>query len=122
MGKTTIFFLPSLTIQNREEQYGRPVEGAGAPATQAIRTAGMLGKTERRLRATHSAPNLGRGRTVEGDRRRRAVFNREGTGGAGGGDGGLGKEGEIGRGGAGRGGEPVRPFYRRGKVGLARIF
>jgi hypothetical protein len=30
--------------------------------------------------------------------------------------------GEIGRGGAGRGGEPVRPFYRRGKVGSARIF
>jgi hypothetical protein len=27
MGKTTIFFLPSLTIQNREEQSGRPVEG-----------------------------------------------------------------------------------------------
>jgi hypothetical protein len=94
MGKTTIFFLPSLTIQNGEEQYGRSVEG-GAPVTQAMGTAGMWGKTERRSRATHSAPHLGRGRTVEGDRRRRTVFHREGTGGAGGGDGGLGKEGEL---------------------------
>jgi hypothetical protein len=95
MGKTTIFFLPSLTIQNREEQCGRPVEGGGAPTTQAMGTAGMWGKTERRSRATHSAPHLGRGRTVEGDRRRWAVCNRDGTGGTGGGDGELGKEGEL---------------------------
>jgi hypothetical protein len=71
------------------------VEGGGAPATQAMGTAGKWGKTKRSLRATHSAPHLGRGRTVEGDRRRRAVCNRDGTGGAGGGDGGLGKEGEL---------------------------
>jgi hypothetical protein len=47
---------------------------------------------------------------------------RNGTGGAGSGDGELGEEGEIGRGCAGRGGEPVRPFYRRGKVGSVKIF
>jgi hypothetical protein len=110
--------LPHDTEQRR--QYGRPVEGGGASATQAMGMTGMWGKTERRLRATHSAPHLGRGRTVEGDRRRRAVCNSKlvswwwrwrARGGGG-----------IGRGGAGRGGEPVRTFYRRGKVGSARIF
>jgi hypothetical protein len=95
MGKTTIFYLPSLTIQNREEQYGRPVEGGGAPATQAMGTAGMWGKIERRSRATHSAPHLSRGWTVEGDRQWQTVYNRDGTRGAGGGDGELGKEGEL---------------------------
>jgi hypothetical protein len=59
------------------------VEGEGAPATQAMGTAGRWGKTERRSRATHSAPHLDRGRTVEGDQRRRAVCNRDGTGGGG---------------------------------------
>jgi hypothetical protein len=59
------------------------VEGEGAPATQAMGTAWRCGKTERRSRATHSAPHLGRGQTVEGDRRRRAVCNRDGTGGGG---------------------------------------
>jgi hypothetical protein len=67
MGKTTIFFLPSLTIQNREEQSDRPVEGRGALATWCTATAGKWGKTKRRSRATHSTPHLGRGRTVEGD-------------------------------------------------------
>jgi hypothetical protein len=50
MGKTTIFFLPSLTIQNREEQSGRPVDGGGAPATWCTTTAGKWGKTKRRSR------------------------------------------------------------------------
>jgi hypothetical protein len=96
--------------------------GGGAPATWCTAMAGKWGKTKRRSRATHSAPHLGRGRTVEGDRWRRAVCNPEQHGrrwwwrwrarGGGG----------IGRGGVGRGGEPVRPFYRCGKVGLARIF
>jgi hypothetical protein len=71
------------------------VEGGGAPTTWCTATAGKWGKTKRRSRATHSAPHLGRGRTVEGDRRRRAVCNRDGTGGAGGGDGELGEEGEL---------------------------
>jgi hypothetical protein len=85
MGKTTIFYLPSLTIQNRGAggQGGRPVEGEGAPATQAMGTAGRWGKTERRSRETHSARHLVRGQTVEGDRRRQAVCNRDGTGGGG---------------------------------------
>jgi hypothetical protein len=105
------------------QKIGRPaVEGGGAPTTQAMGAAGKWGKTKRRSRATHSAPHLGRGRSVEGDRRRRAVCNSERHGrrwwwrwrarGGGG----------IGRGGAGRGGEPVQPFYRRGKVGSAEIF
>jgi hypothetical protein len=71
------------------------VEGGGAPTTWCTATAGKWGKTKRRSRATHSAPHLGRGRTVEGDRRRRAVCNRDGTGDAGGGDGELGEEGEL---------------------------
>jgi hypothetical protein len=71
------------------------VEGGGAPATRCTATGGKWGKTKRGSRATHSAPHLGRGRTVEGDRRWWAVFNRDGTGGAGGGDGGLGKEGGL---------------------------
>jgi hypothetical protein len=106
----------------RKRQNGRPVEGVWAPATQAMGAAGTWGKTERRSRATHSAPYLGRGRTVEGDRRQRAVCNPERHGrrwwwrwraqGGGG----------IGRGGAGRGGKPVRPFYRRGKAVRAKIF
>jgi hypothetical protein len=106
----------------RRRQYARPVEGGGAPATRAMGAAGKWGKTKRRSRVTHSAPHLGRGRTVEGDRRRRVVCNPERHGrrwwwrwrarGGGG----------IGRGGAGRGGEPVRPFYRRGKVGSVEIF
>jgi hypothetical protein len=49
----------------------------------AMGTAGRWGKTEWRSRATHSAPHLGRGQTVEGDRRRRAVCNRDGTSGGG---------------------------------------
>jgi hypothetical protein len=112
--------LPHDTEQRR--QGGRPWKWGGAPATQAMGTAGMWGKTERRSRATHSAPHLGRGRTVEGDRRRWEVCNPERHGrrwwwrwrarGGGG----------IGRGGAVRGGEPVRPFCRRGKVGLLKIF
>jgi hypothetical protein len=69
--------------------------GGGVLATRCTATAGKWGKTKRSSRATHSAPHLGRGRTVEGDRRRRAVCNRDGTGGAGGGEGGLGKEGEL---------------------------
>jgi hypothetical protein len=97
MGKTTIFYLPSLTIQNRGAvgQEGQPVEGGGAPATWCTVTTEKWGKTKRRSRATHSAPHLGRGRTVEGDWRRRAVCNRDGMGDAGGGDGGLAKEGEL---------------------------
>jgi hypothetical protein len=121
MGKTTIFFLPPSRYRT-ERQGGRPWKGEGAPATQAMGAVGKWGKTKRRSRATHSAPHLGRGRTVEGDRRRWAVCNLERHGRrwwwrwrARGG-------GEIGRGGAGRGGEPVRPFYRRGKAVQAKIF
>jgi hypothetical protein len=127
MGKTTIFFLsPSRyrDAEDREAGRGRgegrwrpgPWKGGGALG------AGKWGKTKRRSRATHSAPHLGRGRTVEGDRRRWAVCNPERHGRhwwwrwrARGG-------GRIGRGGAGRGGEPVRPFYRRGKAVRAKIF
>jgi hypothetical protein len=113
---------PSLMIQNRGDREADRWKRGGAPTTQAMGTAGMWGKTEWRSRATHSAPHLGRGRTVEGDRWRRAVCNPErherrwwwrwrAQGGWG-----------IGRGGAGRGGEPVRPFYRRAKVGSVKIF
>jgi hypothetical protein len=110
------------SLQNRGDREADRWKRGGAPATQAMGTTGMWGKTERRSRATHSAPHLGRGRTVEGDRRRRAICNPERHGrrwwwrwrarGGGG----------IGRGGAGRGGEPVRPFYRCGKVGSVKIF
>jgi hypothetical protein len=120
-GQNNHLLPPSLTIQNRET--GRPtMEGGGASATRAMGAAGKWGKTKRRSRATHSTPHLGRGRTVEGDQRRRAVCNPERHGrrwwwrwrarGGGG----------IGRGGAERGGEPVRPFYRRGKAVRAKIF
>jgi hypothetical protein len=122
MGKTTIFSLPSLMIQNREEQSGRPLERGGAPATWCTATVGKWGKAKRRSRATHSAPHLGRGRTVEGDLRRQAVCNPERHGRRWWWRWRARKGGGIGRGGAGRGGEPVRPFYRRGKVGSARIF
>jgi hypothetical protein len=93
MGKTTIFYLPSLTIQNRE--IGRPAVEGGAPATRAMGAAGKWGKTKRRSRATHSAPHLGKGRTMEGDRQRRAVCNPERHGRRWCGDGELGEEGEL---------------------------
>jgi hypothetical protein len=49
MGKTTIFFIPSLTIQNRGVggQGGRPLEGGGALATRCAATAEKWGKTKR---------------------------------------------------------------------------
>jgi hypothetical protein len=81
------------------------VEGEGAHATQAMGTTGRWGKTERRSRATHSAPHLGRGQTVEGDRRRRAVCNRDGTGGGG---------WRFGR-------ERGRPVRLGGEAGAARV-
>jgi hypothetical protein len=75
-GQNNHLLPPSLTIQNRET--GRPtMEGGGASATRAMGAAGKWGKTKRRSRATHSTPHLGRGRTVEGDQRRRAVCNPE---------------------------------------------
>jgi hypothetical protein len=121
-GQNNHLLPPSLTIQRRRRRGGRPWKGGGAPATQAMGVAGKWGKTKRRSRASHSAPHLGRGRTVDGDRRWRAVCNPERHGRhwwwrwrARGG-------GRIGRGGAGRGGEPVRPFYRRGKAVWAKIF
>jgi hypothetical protein len=76
-GQNNHLLPPSLTIQGRRRQGGRPVEGRGVQATQATGAAGKWGKTKRRSRATHSAPHLGRGRTVEGDRQRRAVCNPE---------------------------------------------
>jgi hypothetical protein len=122
MGKTTIFFLPPSRYRIEETGRPSPWKGGGAPVTWCTATAGKWGQTKRRSRATHSAPHLGRGRTVEGDRWRRAVCNPErherhwwwrwGARGGGG----------IGRGGAGQGGEPVRPFYRREKVGSVKIF
>jgi hypothetical protein len=81
------------------------VEGGGAPATQAMGTAGRWGKTERRSRATHSAPHLGRGRIVEEDRRRWAVCNRDSTGGG---------SWRLGR----KRGRPVR---LGGEAGVARV-
>jgi hypothetical protein len=72
MGKTTIFFLPPHDTEQRR-QYGRPVEGGGAPTTQAMGTIGMWGKTERRSRETHSVLYLGLGCSGEADRRRRAA-------------------------------------------------
>jgi hypothetical protein len=71
MGKTTIFFLPSLTIQykgavDREADWWK---GGGAPATQAMGTTGKWGKTKRSSRATDSAPYLGPGCFGEADRR-----------------------------------------------------
>jgi hypothetical protein len=98
------------------------VEGGGAPATQAIGTAEKRGKTKRSSRATHSAPHLGRGRTVEGDRRRRAVCNRDGASGAGGGDGGLGKEGEFVVEVRDATGSRAGPFIGAGRSVRARIF
>jgi hypothetical protein len=67
MGKTTIFYLPSLTIQNRGAggQGGRPVEGGGVSATRCTATTGKWGKMKRSSRATDSAPYLGQGQPVE---------------------------------------------------------
>jgi hypothetical protein len=70
-GKTTIFYLPSLTIQNRgavDREADRWKEG-GAPATQAMGAAGKWGKTKRSSRETDSAPYLGLGCSGEVDRR-----------------------------------------------------
>jgi hypothetical protein len=68
MGKTTIFYLPSLTIQNGET--GRPAGGGGRGAGVPVHGDGReVGKTKRSSRATDSAPYLGWGQTVEGDRR-----------------------------------------------------
>jgi hypothetical protein len=71
MGKTTIFFLPSLTIQNRgavdreaDRWRGR---GAGVPMHGDGRE--VWGKTKRSSRATDSAPYLGLGCSGEADRR-----------------------------------------------------
>jgi hypothetical protein len=71
LGKTTIFYLPSLTIQNRGRfgQGDRPVEGGGVPATRCTATAGKWGKTKRSSRATDSAPYLGLGCSGGADRR-----------------------------------------------------
>jgi hypothetical protein len=91
------------------------VEGEGAPATQVMGTAGRWGKTERRSRATHSAHHIGRGWTMEGDRRRRAVCNRGGL---------EWRRWELGEergrclGVRGEAESGASPFYRRGKAVL----
>jgi hypothetical protein len=71
MGKTTIFYLPTLTIQNRGtvDREADRWKGGGAPATRCMASAGKWGKTKRSSRATDSAPYIGWGETVEGDRR-----------------------------------------------------
>jgi hypothetical protein len=95
MGKTTIFFLPSLTIQNREEQSGRPVEGEGRRRPGARRWPGSGAK--RRGGRGQLIPLLtlvgdGLWREIDGGAR---SATRNSTGGAGGGDGELGEEGEL---------------------------
>jgi hypothetical protein len=72
-----------------------------------------VGQTKRRSRATDSAPYLGLWCSGEADRRRRAAT---GYGGRWWRCLGAWEAGRLGWGGAWRGGEPVRPFYRRGKV------
>jgi hypothetical protein len=69
MGKTTIFYLPTLTIQNRGtvDREADRWKGGGAPTTRCMASAGKWGKTKRSSRATDSAPYLGWGETVEGD-------------------------------------------------------
>jgi hypothetical protein len=92
------------------------------PATRCTATAGKWGETKRSSRATDSAPYLGWGQTVEGDRRPAVgllavvvgaalVVVMEGSG----------RRGNWSWS-AGRGGEPVRAFYRREKAVRARIF
>jgi hypothetical protein len=95
------------------------VEGEGAPTTQPMGTAGRWGKTERRSRETHSAYHLGRGWTVEGDRRLRASVAGAAWNGGGGSSGK--REGgawEV----QGEAKCGVSPFYRREKavLGLGR--
>jgi hypothetical protein len=122
MGKTTIFFLPSLTIQNGTDREVDPVEEGGAPATRCAATAGKWGETKRRSRATDSTPYLGLGCSGEADRRRWAVCNPERHGRRWWWRWRARRGGGIGHRGAGRGGEPVRPLYRRKKVGSVKIF
>jgi hypothetical protein len=69
MGKTTIFFLPSLTVQNRGDREADRWRGGGAPATLCAAMAGKWGKTKRSSRATDSAPYLGLGCSGGEDRR-----------------------------------------------------
>jgi hypothetical protein len=124
MGKTTIFYLPSLTIPNRGAVDRRPTGGRGEVRRRPMPWGRPGSGAKRRGARGQLIPlfTLGWGaleRRID-DRRwgcsrwwpRRHWWwqwrAREG--------------GEIGRGGAGQGGEPVRPFYRRGKVGSARIF
>jgi hypothetical protein len=97
MGKTTIFYLPSLTIQNRGRfgQGDRSVEGGGR---RRPRPWGRTGSGAKRRGARGQLIPLltlvggGLWREIDGGGR---SATRNDTGGAGGGDGELGEEGEL---------------------------
>jgi hypothetical protein len=68
-GQNNHLLPPSLTIQNRGDREADRWKGGGAPTTRCAATAGKCGETKRSSRATDSAPYLGWGQNVEGDRR-----------------------------------------------------
>jgi hypothetical protein len=95
MGKTTIFFLPSLTIQNRGDREAGRWRGEGR--RDPVRGDGReVGQNEEelegnRFRSLPWAGVLWRGGSTAGGGAARGG----GRGGTDGGDGGLGKEGEL---------------------------
>jgi hypothetical protein len=97
MGKTTTFYLPSLTIQNREAGGPWPAGGGAAPAGGPVHGDGReVGQNEEefegnRFRLLPWAGVLWRGGSTAGGGAARGG----GRGGTGGGDGGLEGEGEI---------------------------
>jgi hypothetical protein len=121
MGKTTIFFLPPSRYRTEETVWlaGGGGRGAVDPGHGGGREVGQ-NEEEVEGNSFRSSPWSGTdcgGRSTAagglqpGTARAALVVAMESSGGGG-----------IGRGGAGRGGEPVRPFYRRGKVGSVKIF
>jgi hypothetical protein len=98
MGKTTIFYLPSLAIHNRGAVWtGRPTGGGGRGAGDPVHSDGReVGRNEEELEGNRfcSLPWLGTdcgGRSTAGGGAARGG----GRGGTGGGDGGLRKEGKL---------------------------
>jgi hypothetical protein len=123
MGKTTIFYLPSLTIQNRGAEDREADRCKGRGAGDLVHSDGReVGQDEEEVEGNSfrsspwSGTDCGGRSTAAGGLQPRRHGRRwcwrwrarEGGG--------------IARGGAGRGGEPGRAFYRCGKAVRVRIF
>jgi hypothetical protein len=121
MGKTTIFSLPPSQYRTKETVW--PTDGGGRGAGDLVHGDGReVGQNKEEVEGNSFRSSPWSGMDCGGRSTAVGVCNLKRHGrrwwwrwrarGGGG----------IGRGGAGQGGEPVRPFYRRGKVGSVKIF